>query len=198
MRIFYLIIAFGSGIYLVIQLIAHLFFGRRLFADTGELFTERQNKFEWQTVFPKNLLRLIAAIFAASLMGLLLTHMGVVNWLSMLCACAGGVAFNFLLSTVAVPLYMRLTDSGTPTDEQLSGMRCEVISDITEEGYGAVRVKHGAGVYEFNAVTANGRDLPAGTIGVVLYSEDGLCFVESEARLYDVLFEEDTSDGENE
>ncbi len=41
------------------------------------------------------------------------------------------------------------------------------------------------------AVSANGRRLVKGTAVVVIYAQDGCCFVESAERLYDVLFEDD-------
>ena len=57
--------------------------------------------------------------------------------------------------------------------------------------YGEIRVKRGRQSYYFRAVSANGRELPAGTPVIVIYSEDGACFVESREHFYDILFEED-------
>ena len=50
------------------QLAVYLLFGRALFPNAGELFEHKRSRAEWQTVFPKNLLRLIV-VLAAGLAG---------------------------------------------------------------------------------------------------------------------------------
>lgn len=190
MRNFYLILAGLSGLYLFIQLTAWLFFGKVLFPDAGELFDRRKNRLEWQTVFPKNMLRLIVFVFVGAVLGLLMDLAGLVGWLSLPMAAVGGITFNFLLNTVISPLYFKAIKSGEPTDAELEGMNGEVTEDIIPDGYGIIRVKHGGRSYYFNAVSANGRTISEGTEIIVIYSEDKMCFVESEERFYDVLFED--------
>ena len=190
MRLFYLILMFLSGGYLLLQLAVWLFFGRSLFPQAGELFEHRKSRIEWQTVFPKNLLRLVIFVFVGALTGSLLDLAGVVSWLSLPCAAVGGLAFNFLLSTVISPLYNRLHRQGRPTESELENMEAEVTEDITEDMYGEICVRRGRQTYYFRAVSANGRELPAGTPVIVIYSEDGACFVESTEHFYDILFEE--------
>ena len=63
MRTFYLILLGLSGGYLLVQLAVHLLFGRSLFPDAGELFEHTKSRAEWQTIFPKNLLRVIVFVF---------------------------------------------------------------------------------------------------------------------------------------
>ena len=63
MRTFYIILLGLSGGYLLLQLAVHLLFGRPLFPNAGELFEHTKSRAEWQTVFPKNLLRLIVFVF---------------------------------------------------------------------------------------------------------------------------------------
>lgn len=191
MRNFYLILAGISGLYLFIQLTAWLFFGKVLFPDAGELFDKRKNRLEWQTVFPKNMLRLIVFVFVGSVLGLLMDLAGLVGWLSLPMAAMGGVLFNFLLNTVFSPIYFKAIKSGEPTDSELEGMSGEVTEEIDPEGYGTIRVKHGRRSYYLNAVSANDRTLPEGTKIVVIYSEDKMCFVESEEHFCDVLFEDE-------
>lgn len=190
MRAFYLILMFLSGGYLLLQLAVWLIFGRPLFPQSGELFEHRKSRAEWQTVFPKNLLRLVVFVFVGSLIGALLELAGVVSWLSLPCAAVGGLAFNFLLSTAISPLYNKLRSQGRPTESELENMDAEVTEDITEDMYGEIRVRRGRQSYYFRAVSANGRELPAGTPVIVIYSEDGACFVESREHFYDILFEE--------
>ena len=191
MRLFYLIMLGLSGGYLTLQLAVWLLFRRSLFPEAGELFERRRSRVEWQTVFPKNLLRLVVFVFTTSLLGILLEAAGVVSWLGLPCAAAGGLAFNFMLSTVLSPLYYKLTKQGEPTPEQLENMDGEVTLDISRDMYGEIKVNHGGRYYYFRAVSANGRELPAGTAVVVIYCEDGACFVESAERFFDVLFEEE-------
>lgn len=191
MRLFYILMLCLSGGYLTLQLAVWLLFHRALFPNAGELFERRKSRIEWQTVFPKNLLRLILFIFVSSLFGLILEAMGAVSWLGLPCAVAGGLAFNFLLSTVFSPLYFKLHKQGEPTPSELENMDGIVTEEISPDMYGEIRVNHGGRDYWFRAVSANGRELPAGTAVIVIYCEDGACFVESAERFYDVLFDEE-------
>lgn len=191
MRLFYLILLCLSGGYLMLQLAVYLLFHRTLFPNAGELFERRRSRIEWQTVFPKNLLRLVVFVFVSSLLGIILETLGVVSWLGLPCAAVGGLAFNFLLSTLFSPLYYKLHRQGEPTPEQLENMDAVVAEEITPDMYGEIRVKRGGKAYYFRAVSANGRELPEGTAVIIIYCEDGACFVESAERFYDVLFDEE-------
>lgn len=173
------------------QLAVYLMFGRELFPNSGELFEHKKSRLELQTIFPKNILRLVVFIFVSSLIGALLETAGVVSWLGLPCAAAGGLAFNFLLSTAISPLYMKFRKKARPTEKELENLEGIVTEDITTDMYGEICVKHGGKPYYFRAVSANGRNLPAGTEIIVIYSEDSACFVESKDRFFDVLFDEE-------
>lgn len=190
MQLFYLILLFLSGGYLLLQLAVHLLFGRELFPNAGELFEHSKSRVELQTIFPGNVLRLVVFVFVGSLIGLLLEYAGVVSWLGLPCAVAGGLAFNFLLSTVFSPIYLRLHKQGEPSEKELENMDGTVTAGISPDMYGEICVRHNGKPYYFRAVSANGRELPAGTEVIVIYSEDGACFVESGERFFDVLFDE--------
>lgn len=188
---FYLILILLSGVYLTIQLVAWVFFGRVLFPNAGELFERKKSKLEWQTVFPKNMLRLVVFVFVGALVGLLADAAGLVGWISLPVGAVGGLTFNFMLSTLFAPLYYRMNKEGAPKPEELEGMSAVVTEDITAEEYGTVRVRRGRKNYFFAGATANGRTLPSGTNVIIIYCEDSLCFAESEEHFCDVLFEEE-------
>lgn len=194
MKMFYLILLGLSGGYLLLQLAVWLLFGRRLFPNSGELFEHQKSRVELQTIFPKNMLRLVVFIFVSSLIGLLLECAGVVGWLGLPCSAAGGLAFNFLLSTAITPLYLKIHRQGKPTEKELENLDGVVTETITPDMYGEIKVLHGGRPYYFRAVSANGRELPRGTDVIVIYSEDSACFVESKERFFDVLFEEPQED----
>ncbi len=189
LRAFYAVLGAISGICLAVQLIVYIFFGVRLFKDQGELFEKKNDRIEWQTVFPKNMTRLIIFIFVFSVTGLLLDAFGAEGWLSMPCAAVGGITFNFLLNTVIAPLYFRLTKNGEPDDSSLEGAEAVAEEEITPEGYGAIRVRNGCRSYYYNAVSANGNIIEEGEKVIIIMCEDKMCLVESERRFFDVLFE---------
>lgn len=191
MQRFYLIISIFSGIYLIAQLIAYLFFGKVFFADTGVLFEQRKNKFEWQMVFPKNLLLLVIFLFSASLFGLLLDAAEVAGWISLPLGVFGGLAVNFLINMLIAPALNKAGKRGRPTDEELLGLTGIAMQQIHPESYGEIEVKNGGRAYYFDALTANGRIIRPGEKIIVLHAENGLCFIESDAHLCDVLFDEE-------
>lgn len=197
MKNFYILTIALSGGYLTIQLVAWLFFGKMFFPDAGELFERRTDKNLWQTVFPKNMLRLIITVFIAATAGLLMDAAGMDGVISMPLAAMAGITGNFLISMIFSPLYDKLHKSGEPRDEELEDLDARVIEDIDGDSFGVITVKHGSKSYLMRAVSANGRYLPKGTAVVVIYAQDSCCFVESADRLCDVLFEEDEpEDGE--
>lgn len=188
---FYTVILALSGVYLTVQLAAYVFFGRIFFPNAGILFEQRKNRFEWQTVFPKNLLLLIIFLFFTSAFGLILDRLGVVGWLSLPLGAIGGLTVNFIINIALIPVLSKAQHSGAPTDDELSGAQAEALTDILPDSYGRIRVKHGRRSYTFDAITANGRELHAGERLLVIHAVDGLCFVESEEHICDILFEED-------
>lgn len=194
MRIFYILLIALSGGYLIAQTIAWVFFGRSFFPDSGMLFENKADKTLWQSVFPKNMLRLIIVIFAGAVMGLLMDLVISEGWITLPLAAVGGITVNFMISRVFSPIYYRIHKSGEPSEKELEGMTARVSETITKDLFGAVSVKHGNKGYLFRAVSANGRRLKKGTVVVILYAQDGCCFVESEEHLYDVLFEEDSDE----
>ncbi len=181
MQGFYILIIVLSGAYLAAQLIAWLFYGKVFFPDAGELFADKNDKNLWQTVFPKNMLRLIIVIFAASIAGLLMDAAGMEGWISLPLGAVAGITVNFIISMVFAPLY----------DKVLEGLDGKVVEYIDKDNFGVITVRHGSKSYLMRAVSANGRRLVKGTAVVVIYAQDGCCFVESAERLYDVLFEDD-------
>lgn len=191
MKNFYLILIALSGVYLLVQLLAWVFFGKRFFPDAGELFTDKNDRNLWQTVFPKDMLRLIAVIFSGSIAGLLMDIAGLAGWISMPLGALAGIVVNFLVNTVFEPFYDKLHKSAEPSDDELEGLSARVIEDIEPDNFGVITVKHGSKSYLMRAVSANGRRLPKGGNVIVIYAQDSCCFVESEEHLCDILFEED-------
>lgn len=190
MRPFYIVLIILSGVYLLAHIMAKVFFGKTLFPDTSELFTNKKEKNLWQTVFPKNMLRLVILVFTGSLSGLLMDLAGMTGWISLLFAPVAGIFFNFLISTVFSPIYLKFHKSAEPNDEELCELSGKVVEDVETDGFGVIEVRHGSRNYLFRAVSANGRFIPKGEKIVVIYAQDACCFVESEEHLCDILFED--------
>lgn len=191
MRNFYILLIIISGTYLIIQTVAWVFFGRRFFPDAGELFENKQDKDIWQTVFPKNMLRLIIVIFVGAVVGLLTDAAGLIGWITMPIGAVAGIVVNFMISTLWEPIYDKHHKSAEPTDDELEGLSARVVEEIDEESFGVITVKHGSKSYLMRAVTANGRTLKKGVGVIVIYAQDGCCFVESEEHFFDILFDEE-------
>ncbi|MCH5206275.1 MAG: NfeD family protein [Oscillospiraceae bacterium] len=191
MKNFYLLIIVISGLYLFAQTVAFVFFGKIFFPDAGELFENNKEKSLMQTVFPKNMLRLIIVIFAGALAGVLMDAAGLDGVISLPLAAVAGITVNFVISTVFSPIYLKFRKSGEPSDEELSGLSAVVVEEIDDESFGIISVKHGTKSYLMRAITANGRFIPKGKKVIVIYAQDGCCFVESEEHFCDILFEEE-------
>lgn len=191
MRSFYVVLIAISGLYLFAQLLAWIFYNKVFFPDAGELFADKKDKNLWQTVFPKDMLRLVVVLFAGAIVGLILDAAGVVGWLTLPIGAIAGILVNFLVNTIFSPAYFKLHKSGEPTETELEGMSGRVVEDIDPDFYGVIEVWHGKKSYLIRVVSANNRYIHKGERVVVLYSENGCTFVESEEHLCDALFEND-------
>lgn len=194
MRSFYVALIAISGLYLLAQLLGWVFFNKVFFPDAGELFADKKDKNMWQTVFPKDMLRLVIVLFVGAVAGLLLDSAGAVGWLTLPIGAVAGIAANFVWNMFLSPLYFKLRRSGEPTEAELEGMTGKVVEDIDPDFYGVIEVWHGRKSYLVRAVSANDRYIRKGERVVVLHSENGCTFVESEEHLCDVLFEEEDDD----
>lgn len=197
MKLFYIVLIVLSGGYLVAHVMAKAFFGKTLFPDTSELFTNKKERNLWQTVFPKNMLRLVIFVLTGSISGLLMDIAGLAGWISLLFAPVAGIFFNFLISMVFSPIYLKYHKSAEPNDEELCELTGKVVEDVEPDGFGVIELRHGSKSYLFRAVSANERFIPKGTSVVVIYAQDSCCFVESEEHLCDILFENDKNDDIN-
>ncbi len=194
MRSFYVALIAISGLYLLAQLLGWVFFNKVFFPDAGELFADKKDKNMWQTVFPKDMLRLVIVLFVGAVAGLLLDSAGAVGWLTLPIGAVAGIAANFIWNMFLSPLYFKLRRSGEPTEAELEGMTGKVVEDIDPDFYGVIEVWHGRKSYLVRAVSANDRYIRKGERVVVLHSENGCTFVESEEHLCDVLFDEEDDD----
>lgn len=199
MNLFYIIIIALSGAYLLAQTIAWVFYGKTFFPDSGELFENKRDKTLWQTVFPKNMLRLVIVIFFGAIFGLLMNIVIPEGWITLPLAAVGGIFVNFIISMLFEPIYLKYHKNGEPTEAELEGLSGKVTETITKSNFGVISVKRGNRSYLFRAVSANERRLPKGTPVIVIYAENSCCFVESEEHFGDVLFEDEgeTESGEN-
>ncbi len=196
MKSFYIVLIILSGGYLIAQAAAYAFFGITFFPDTGELFSDKKEKNLLQTIFPKNMLRLVILVLTGSISGLFMYLAGLEGWISLLFAPVAGIFFNFLISTVFSPIYLKFHKSEEPNDEELCELSGKVVEDIETDGFGVIEVRHGSKNYLFRAVSANERFIRKGENVVVIYAQDSCCFVESEEHICDILFEDDSEDFE--
>lgn len=194
MKPFYIVLIVLSGGYLIAHIMAKVFFGKTLFPDTSELFTDKKERNLWQTVFPKNMLQLVIFILISSISGLFMDIAGLAGWISLLFAPVAGIFFNFLINMVFSPIYLKFHKSAEPNDEELCELSGKVVEDVEPDGFGVIEVRHGSKNYLFRAVSANERFIPKGTKIVVIYAQDSCCFVESEEHLCDILFADDKAD----
>ena len=197
MKIFYILIIALSGAYLLAQIIAWVFYGKKFFPDMGELFENKRDKNLWQTVFPKDMLRLVIVIFSGAVFGLLMNIVIPEGWITLPLGAVGGITVNFLISRLFEPMYDKLHKSAEPTEKELEGLSGVVIETITKTNFGVINVRNGNREYQFRAVSANERRLPKGARVIVIYAENSCCFVESEETFCDVLFENETAEADD-
>lgn len=129
----------------------------------------------------------MAAVFllAFGVVGIFLAFLKMNGFVAFPIAVLSGSLVHFF-GAFSVFAYFPPSD---PEGEDLSVCEAFCAEAIEPDGYGSVRVTWRKREYVFPAVCANEKPIGEGERVVILYREDGVCFVERDDRILDIIDE---------
>ncbi|MCM1334345.1 MAG: hypothetical protein NC084_10385 [Bacteroides sp.] len=185
---FYVVVTVVSAVVLTVDMILRYMEKIRSFGLEERLHRIRGKTIPIEDFIPQSLT--MAAVFSLAL--------GVVGIFLKLLALNGLIAFPVALMSGALVHFIlvhfilrRIRERPIPPGVDLSECEAVCTERVDPDGYGSVRVKWGGREYVLPAVCANEKAVEAGDRAVILYREDGVCFIERDDRIMDILKEED-------
>lgn len=184
--IFYVIVTVVSAVTLTADLILRYMERIQSFGLERRLHHIRGKTIPIEDLIPANLTMAAVFLLAFGIAGLILTLLKMNGFVAFPIAILGGALVHFFLVHFLFP---RISLRPIPKNEDLSACEAVCAEPVTPDGYGSVKVTWKKREYTFPAVCANEKEIGAGEKVVVLYREDGVCFVERDDRIMDIIDE---------
>ena len=105
-------------------------------------------------------------------------------------SAAFGCIVNFTVMHFIKPFVASVTGDELDARTDISGTEGICTENIPADDYGRVRIEYKGRHYEFDAISENETDIDKDEPIVVLYREDGMCVVEKQSEVTDILNEE--------
>ena len=103
---------------------------------------------------------------------------------------AFGCLVNFTVMHFIKPFVASVTGEELAADTDISGTGGICTQSIPADDYGTIRIEWHGKHYEFDAISENETDIPKDEPIVVLYHEDGMCVVEKQSEITDIINQE--------
>ena len=104
---------------------------------------------------------------------------------------AFGCAVNFTVMHFIKPFFESISGDILDDDTDISGYEAVCTQSIAGDDYGRVELTYAGRKYEFDAISENETDIGVGDAVYVLYREDGVCVVEKQSEVLDIINEKE-------
>lgn len=185
---FYVVVTVVSAVTLTADLILRYMEKIRSFGLERRLHHIRGKTIPIEDFIPANLTMAAVFLLSFGMIGIFLTFFKMNGFVVFPIAVLGGALVHFFLVHFLFP---RISLRPIPKNEDLSACEAICTEPVTPDGYGSVKVTWKKHEYTFPAVCANEKEIEAGEKVVVLYREDGVCFVERDDRIMDIIDEKE-------
>ncbi len=140
---------------------------------------------------PHNVTMLMIYGSAFGIFGIVMKLLGIHPFVSFPMSVMFGCMVNFTVMHFIKPFFVGI--SGDELDEKtdISGMEAVCVERIGGDDYGRIELVYKGRKYDFDAVSANETDIEKNDPVYVLYREDGLCFVEKQSEITDIINEKE-------
>ncbi|MCR4781084.1 MAG: hypothetical protein K5876_08320 [Ruminiclostridium sp.] len=139
---------------------------------------------------PHNITMLTVFGTALGVFGIFTKLIGLHPFVGFPLSVAFGCSVNFTVMHFIKPFVASVTGEELSADTDISGTAGVCIEPIPADDYGRICIEYKGRHYEFDAVSENETDIGKDEPVVVLYREDGMCVVEKQSEVTDILNEE--------
>lgn len=185
---FYVVVTVVSAVTLTADLILRYMERIKSFGLERRLHHIRGKTIPIEDFIPANLTMAAVFLLVFGIVGVILAFFKMNGFVVFPIAVLGGAFVHFFLTHFLFP---RISLRPIPKNEDLSACEAVCAEPVTPDGYGSVRVTWNGREYTFPAVCANEKEIGTGEKVVVLYREDGVCFVERDDRIMDIIDEKE-------
>lgn len=190
---FYIVAAVVSAVTLTVDMILRYMEKIRSFGLEERFHHIRGKTIPIEDFIPQNLTMAAVFVLTLGITGIFLKLSELNGFIAFPVSVMSGALVHFFLVHF---LLRRLRERPIPNNTDLSECEAVCTERAAPDGYGSVKVTWNGREYEFPAVCANEKAVEAGEKAVILYREDGVCFIESPERITDILNEREESGGE--
>ena len=138
---------------------------------------------------PNNITMLTVSAGSLGIFGIFLKLMNVNAVVCFLCSAAFGSIVNFVIMHFLKPFIENVSGTALSERDDISGYEAVCTRRIAADDYGRVSMIYKNRKYEFDAVSVNESDIEKGEKTYILYREEGLCFVEKQSEVLDIINE---------
>lgn len=185
---FYVVVTVVSAVTLTADLILRYMEKIKSFGLERRLHHIHGKTIPIEDFIPANLTMAAVFLLSFGMIGIFLSFFKMNGFVVFPIAVLGGAFVHFFLAHFLFP---RISLRPIPKNEDLSACEAVCAEPVTPDGYGSVKVTWNGREYIFPAVCANEKEIEAGEKVVVLYREDGVCFVERDDRIMDIIDEKE-------
>ncbi len=183
--IFYIAVTIVSTVTFTVDLILRYMEKIRSFGMEERIHNIKGKLIPVEDFIPYNLTLLALSLMAFGTAGILLKLLDLNGLVAFPVCVMCGMFTNF----AAVRLLRKIRTKPLPKNADLSGIEGVCSEKIEGDGYGAVTFTYEGRSYTFPAVSENETDIEKGETAVIILMNEGVCFVEKQSEVLDILNE---------
>ena len=191
--IFYVVVTVFSVVAFTADMVLRYMEKIRSFGMEQPLHNIRGKTIPIEDFIPYNITMLTVGGSAFGISGIFLKLLELHPFVSFPVSAASGCIVNFIVMHFLKPFFIGIAGDILSDDTDISGspgVCTELITGGEDGGYGRVTIDYKGKKYEFDALSANETDIAEGEKVYVLYRTEGLCFVEKQSEVTDIINEE--------
>ncbi len=143
-----------------------------------------------EDLVPHNITMLTVFAISLGVFGIFMKLLNINAFVSFPCSAAFACLVNFTVMHFIKPFVASVTGDELGSDTDISGTEGVCIERIPADDYGRIKLEYNGRHYEFDAISENETDIEKDEPVLVLYREDGMCVVEKQSEVLDIINEE--------
>ena len=161
----------------------------RSFGMEERLHNIRGKTIPIEDFIPHNITMLTVFGMSLGVFGIFMKLLGFHPFVSFPCSAAFACIVNFTVMHFLKPFVASVTGDELGADTDLPGREGVSTERIPADDYGRIRVEYNGRHYEFDAISENESDIEKDEPVLILYREDGMCVVEKQSEVLDIINE---------
>ncbi len=187
---FYIVVTVVSAVAFVTDMVLRYMEKIRSFGMEEHLHNIKGRTIPIEDFIPYNLTMLTVFLMAFGAFGIFMKALNIHPFVSFPLSLAFGCAVNFTVMHFIKPFFESISGDALGKDTDLSGYEAVCVQRIGGDDYGRIELVYHDKKYRFDAISENETDIGKGETVYVLYREEGVCVVEKQSEVLDIINED--------